>query len=225
MIVKWNYEDIRECVYVTLVNQDHDAYFLQDHPSVPWLDLAVVFYIKPCQQQDIYAWITNKNLEEWQVEVTEMFCAAFKNTQRDYPTKITSLNDEIIKLNEMIGIEGTGEEMFEKSKDLKVLTNLYGSMGAVCMLYNNVLADYADKIDGDILIFPSSKHEVILLDDKNYKEYDEYRIIVQMINENEVLPEDFLSNNLYIYRRLDGKVHLLLKDETSDGLEETKPRE
>ena len=51
------------------------------------------------------------------------------------------------------------------SSPFYVLTNIQGINGAVCLLYPQVLKNFAEEAGRDIIILPSSIHEVLLLPD------------------------------------------------------------
>ena len=63
-------------------------------------------------------------------------------------------------------------------------------------------------MDSDLYILPSSIHELIILkaDDMGYG----YREIVQEINRDKSLvsDKDYLSDNVYYYDRLEGKLSI-----------------
>ena len=81
-----------------------------------------------------------------------------------------------------------------------VLTSRYGYLGAAAMLYENVLKRFAESLDSDLYILPSSVHEVILLPIWG-QEKEILQNMVGEINEKEVQKKDILSNTVYRYLR------------------------
>ena len=71
--------------------------------------------------------------------------------------------------------------------------------GASCILYEGVLAEFAERMGSDVIILPSSIHEAILLPDKDEMDYSDMRDMVKSINESEVPDEDILSDQVYRY--------------------------
>ena len=71
--------------------------------------------------------------------------------------------------------------------------------GASVILYPDVLRMAAKKLGGDLLVLPSSIHEVILVRHENIGEYDKIAEFVKEINQKEVLSEDVLSDSVYRY--------------------------
>ena len=60
-------------------------------------------------------------------------------------------------------------------------------------------------MDRDILILPSSIHEVLLLPDDELVSYNDLAHLVTFINQTEV-PEDRLSNQVYLYSRKEDRI-------------------
>ena len=71
--------------------------------------------------------------------------------------------------------------------------------GASVILYPGVLRMAAKKLGGDLLVLPSSIHEVIIMRWENGAEYDEITEIVKEINQKEVMPEDVLLDSVCFY--------------------------
>ena len=82
-----------------------------------------------------------------------------------------------------------------------VLTNQAKLNGASVMLYSDKIRELADRLQSDLIILPSSVHEVLLLPDDHEKKYDFYRQMVEEVNATQVEPEEILSYNLYRYNR------------------------
>lgn len=91
--------------------------------------------------------------------------------------------------------------MNEDELTLYVLTNREKIFGASAMLYSEKLKELADRFGCDLLILPSSVHEVLIVPDDRKREYDYYRWMVKEVNTTQVDPEEILSYNLYRYDR------------------------
>ena len=99
-------------------------------------------------------------------------------------------------LHDMMGLA-----MEEGSLPLYVLTNRERMFGASAMLYSEKIKELADELHLDLLILPSSLHELLLLPDDGTQENDFYRQMVRTVNETQVDPEEILSFSLYRYSR------------------------
>ena len=85
---------------------------------------------------------------------------------------------------------------------LYVLTNKDKMYGASALLYSGQLKILAEKLQSDLLILPSSVHEVLLLEDDREQDYAFYREMVREVNGSQVEPDEVLSENIYRYDRV-----------------------
>ena len=69
------------------------------------------------------------------------------------------------------------------------------------MLYENIIKDFADRWESDVIIFPSSIHEVLIMADKKLYDYDALSQMVADINREVVSEEEVLSDFIYIFSR------------------------
>ena len=89
---------------------------------------------------------------------------------------------------------------------LHVLTNRRGIYGASCMLYRDIIKDFADQEEADVIILPSSIHEVLLFPDHLMFDHAFLCRTVQEINREDVSEEDVLSDRIYIFSRETGTI-------------------
>ena len=89
---------------------------------------------------------------------------------------------------------------------LHVLTNRRGIYGASCMLYRDIIKDFADQEETDVIILPSSIHEVLLFPDHLMFDHAFLCRTVQEINREDVSEEDVLSDRIYIFSRETGTI-------------------
>ena len=69
------------------------------------------------------------------------------------------------------------------------------------MLYPSVLKDFSNQEEKDLIIFPSSVHEVLLLPVSDPSQGTHLSSMVREINQAQVPREERLSNQVYLYRR------------------------
>lgn len=91
---------------------------------------------------------------------------------------------------------------------LYVLTNSRGINGAACMLYPHVLKEFAESLGEDLIILPSSIHEVLLTPSSVSLPPEELNEMVQAINQSDVPAEDRLSDHIYYFSRIQGCLYL-----------------
>lgn len=83
---------------------------------------------------------------------------------------------------------------------MDILSNEAKVDGAAVMLYPDEFKPLAEKFDDDVVIIPSSRHEVIAMPAGNISS-EEAAEMIQNVNSTEVEPQDVLSDHAYIYRR------------------------
>ena len=197
-----HFDTIKDKIVYKVVNYRSNEKLLEQVPHKRILDLAVVFY---CLLDNEYgrsatALIYNNNLKNWNVTIDDVYRAALKNTPDLLHSKISSM----AALFEKCGVNVDGEEVDLKDyvpSDMYVLTNESKLNGAACILYENVLYDFAQKLGADLYILPSSVHEVILLPKLSMFEKDELVNMVKEVNTEGVAADEVLSDHVYEYNR------------------------
>lgn len=197
-----HFDTIKDKIVYKVVNYRSNEKLLEQVPHKRILDLAVVFY---CLLDNEYgrsatALIYNNNLKNWNVTIDDLYKAALKNTPDLLHSKISSM----AALFEKCGVNVDGEEVDLKDyvpSDMYVLTNESKLNGAACILYENVLYDFAQKLGADLYILPSSVHEVILLPKLSMFEKDELVNMVKEVNTEGVAADEVLSDHVYEYNR------------------------
>ncbi len=93
------------------------------------------------------------------------------------------------------------------NKILYLLTNSSMRFGSFYLCMPDVLGEIADKYSSDLVIIPSSKHELLFLkrDDVGLPLCC-IKDMVHMVNQTELKPKDILSDSVYIYDREERKV-------------------
>ena len=197
-----HFDTIKDKIVYKVVNYRSNEKLLEQVPHKRILDLAVVF---SCLLDNEYgrsatALIYNNNLKNWNVTIDDVYKAALKNTPDLLHSKISSM----AALFEKCGVNVDGEEVDLKDyvpSDMYVLTNESKLNGAACILYENVLYDFAQKLGADLYILPSSVHEVILLPKLSMFEKDELVNMVKEVNTEGVAADEVLSDHVYEYNR------------------------
>ena len=197
-----HFDTIKDKIVYKVVNYRSNEKLLEQVPHKRILDLAVVFY---CLLDNEYgrsatALIYNNNLKNWNVTIDDVYKAALKNTPDLLHSKIRSM----AALFGKCGVNVDGEEVDLKDyvpSDMYVLTNESKLNGAACILYENVLYDFAQKLGADLYILPSSVHEVILLPKLSMFEKDELVNMVKEVNTEGVAADEVLSDHVYEYNR------------------------
>lgn len=193
-----------------LIHRESNTLLLEQIPHIPWLDLEAVFYL--CLQEDdqslMTALIHNEHLKIWNTTPEELWQIAMENSPRIFPPVISSMACILEELMEENGYELELPDLEAVPAPFYVLTNTCGIHGAVCMLYKDVLKNFAEGTERDLIILPSSIHEVLILPDDGDISYEEMSRLVTQINDSEVPASDRLSNQIYLYTRTTGTITL-----------------
>lgn len=188
------FEAIEGKVVYRLVNYEANEKLLEEIPYVPYLDLAIIFYVM-LEFNDFGTagmLIRNEHLEMWNVPQEVIYHKACENTWRLLPVEFHTMKDVLDELQQ--GITYTGENI------LYVLTNQIRSFGASVILYDGCLEMIGKYLGDNYFVLPSSIHEVIIVPEKKAP-WGGVGLseMVQEINRTQVDDEDVLSDYAYYY--------------------------
>ena len=200
-----DFQYVRDRIFYKLINYEKNTKLLEDVPYFRWCDLAVVFYygVEENVLGRASILIHNNHLAMWEQTADTLYRTAQFNMKKSMPELLIPMSELV---EEMTGIK------LERSDDIKmyVLTNRVKLNGASAMLYSDKIRELADSLHSDLLILPSSVHEVLLLPDDSEEQYDFYRQMVEEVNTTQVEPEEILSFNLYRYNKDKSKIEEIL---------------
>lgn len=229
------FEKIKGKIFYKLINYKMNQKILREIPHFKFLDLAMVFFIMvSCDEQGVAsALIHDQHVCGWQITPGELKETACQNTWETYPAVIKRMEDVISEMI-MIDIVGENDDSdviredmqygdfdydevesvireevenlkADKNMDMYVMTNSIRTNGAACIIYPEVLKQFAEENNSDIYIIPSSIHEVILIPGTEWPKEKLDRMIME-VNESELDPVEVLSDHVYIYRREDNEI-------------------
>ena len=185
--------------FLPVINAASNQSLLKTMPHIPWLDLAIVFYLYIQENEDgiMTAAIYDHHIKTWGITVDDLYRQSLINTPSLFPPSISSMSCILESLD-------PGHLHYDPSlpdTPFYVLTNKNGINGAACILYKDTIKNFAEGMDRNILILPSSIHEVLLLPDDELVSYNDLAHLVTFINQTEVPAQDRLSNQVYRYSR------------------------
>jgi len=186
-----------------LIHFQKNEHLLKDIPYIPYLDLAIVFYLllETTERGTATILITNEMINYWKVSVGELFTISLKNTPELLPAECKPMH---IVIQELLQ-KPLSDECFEQSC-MFVLSNQYRHFGAACMLYEKILEDIGKQLNEDYYVLPSSIHEVIILPSSCNLAHTDLNDMVTEINDTQVSTEDVLSDHAYYYSRKEKKL-------------------
>ncbi len=213
-----DFKTLQPRIMFKLIHAASNDRLLENIPHIPWLDLAIVFYLSLDRSSSgqMTALIHNEHLDIWNLSLKNLWSCALHNTPLSFPAEINSMNRLLKKAAQKNFASSYDEETIqeiltqnESAAPLYVLSNELGLNGACCILYHNILKDFAERIGSDLIILPSSIHEVLLTPNYPDVSYEELSNMVTTINRTEVSPEDQLSNQVYLYTRADSRIQIV----------------
>ena len=162
------YAAVEERIYHKVVNYEKNRKLLDDVPYFRWHDLAVIFYyaMEEAAFGRASILIHNNHLDMWGQPAEAVYRTACRNMKQHMPDLVLPM---CRLLEDTMGIR---MEESENSMPLYVLTNRERIFGASAMLYSDKVRKLAEELNTDLLILPSSVHEVLLLPDDKAQNYD-----------------------------------------------------
>lgn len=193
-----------------LVSMEKNKELFEDVPYVPFLDLAIVFQclVEHEALGNASILIRNSHLQMWNKSKEDVYELARSNTPGLLPPQIKGMGEILGELlgpadRERLSGEASTENCAEEIAEIPmfVMSNSAHVNGASVILYEGALAQFALRLQKDIIILPSSIHEVILIPfggeyDRRYLEE-----MVREVNATQLDAMEILSDRVYIYKR------------------------
>lgn len=186
-----------------VIHYEKNSDLLKDLPHVPYLDLAIVFYLllETTEKGAATILITNEMLHYWDISLEHLYQIALENTPNILHAEFKPMRVVIQELMHKPLCEADLED-----NCMYVLSNHHRHFGAACMLYTRVLEDIGNQLNEDYYILPSSIHEVIILPVSCTMGQEEINEMIVEINETQVSEEDVLSDHAYYYSRANNRL-------------------
>jgi len=197
----YDYEAVKDKLVVNVVNTWRNNDRFEMIPHVEKEDLSCIFKIVVVSDKDHKATITVNNamLQAWGISSEQLYKEAMANMQRIDPPFMQSMHSVLSSFGVLPDDDIPEERM------MYIISNDSKMGGAVYMFSDELLSGLAEKINSDLIILPSSIHEVIAIS-AEFDHIEELEEMVRSINSTQVEPEEQLSDNVYYY---DAKEHEL----------------
>lgn len=204
-------EYIKNNVSVQLINAEVNADYLQGAAHTKFLDLAGIYRVKiPVKGKFASYVLTYEHLNSLGIEVQELYEWATRNDAETANFSGASLIQTMLDM--VPEFEDLEPSMMDRSPNMWVFTNEAKLFGASVLLHPETFSPLAEKWNGDLLIFPSSVHEVIAVK-YDAERLEEYQCMVSEINSSDDIEiEDFLSNSVYVYKKSSGTIDIAGKE-------------
>ena len=194
-----DYAKAQDRIVMKLINAKKNAKLLQQVPHILIYDLAIVFLFTVCDFTHAYSTILihNSHLKLWNVKVDDMYETAKTNSIRILPPRLDNLHDVFEEI--------TDESLdFLEELNINILTNPLKIFGATCMIYPDLLEDIATIYEDDMIIIPSSVHEVLIFPKNNLPDgytLEDINTMIETVNTTELSDMEVLSDHVYYYHR------------------------
>ena len=180
----WSYERIKARLYVEMVNRKWNEQYLEHKYYVPFLDLAVVYYIdtqldyKNAPEHRGTA-VTKDIFKIWSVEPEVIWKQVLENMGKESLFLMLVVTEEENSLM-------TFEDAFQKNQ------------GALALLQKSILDEAKKKLEEPFYILPVSIFELMIVPESQADEVEEMKKAI--IESNHEMPVEYLlSNNVYYY--------------------------
>ena len=216
------FDTVKDRILYKLIHWERNTKLLKDIPHLKWNDLAIVFYYLFEDERFGKATILIKNshLAMWKIDRETLYKNARSNMPRLQPDEMIPIRQVIedIMLNynsshmDIIddGLrQGYDDIMNGQEPVMYLLSSQDKYFGAAVILYSKALKKLSEKLNRNLIILPSSVHEVLLVPDDNVAETEFYREMVKEVNDTQLEPEEILSYNVYYYDRFTEQITVM----------------
>lgn len=215
----FDFKAVKNDIVLRLVNYERNREMLKCCPHKKFLDLAITFrYIANRDQLGIASsLISNEEFAEWDIDIEDLYQIALFNTMREFPWHMDSLAKVIVdcirrrmpaETAQELEEELTVLERTENGVNMFVLSNDSGINGAVSILYDSVIKNFAKVQECNVFILPSSVHEVMLVPETAETGPEFLEGLVQDANQSAVGLIDLLSDHIYYYDKEKDQIYI-----------------
>lgn len=207
-----DFQRVKNKIACKLINANANREMLKSVPHINWLDLSIVFYMMLGQSESgqMTAMICLEHMEMWGTTAEELCQIAYKNMEHLLPLKIMTMTEVMKEMMQKNLGEAFTEELEDGLEDMGgikpiyLLTNNVGLHGACYMIPGLGIEQFAEEIGQDLVVIPSSIHEVLTVPYEAGMDLAYMSHMVQNINRENVPKEDWLSDRVYYYDRKEG---------------------
>jgi hypothetical protein len=190
-------EHVLENVVFFVTNEERNSSKKEELPHRDFLDLTAFYRVMINDEENGMAMsylVKNQHIESIGISEQELYEAAMKNADKEeYSAK--SLHEMYA---EMLGIPV--EAIPLNPIPMYVISNKNGMYGASVLMHTKYIREVADRIGSDLLILPSSIHEVIAVP-VGLESIEQLKWMVREVNTSDVSEQEILGDGVYSYSR------------------------
>lgn len=194
-----DYRQVKDKLRLRLVNKESNLKYLEQGPYRLETMGAAVVYVEmedDLKTSHMGARITHELAKGYGVSEKQLFEDALLQTRLCCPYTFQSMESLI---EELTG-ESTEEVTGKIGIPMYILSNQDKLHGAAVSLYPETFPQIRGMLGEDFYVLPSSIHELILIRKSDGYTPRDLRDMVREVNSSQVLPEEWLSNEVYEYR-------------------------
>lgn len=197
-----DYNKVKSRIIFKLVNFERNKELLKEVPHFRFLDLAIVFncLVESRSSGSATILIHNHHLNYWNITRDDLYALALKNTPVLLRYDLRDMTDVLKELLSELDFR-----KFSDSADIicpmYVLSNQHKLNGSVCILYQNLLKSFAERLGSDLYILPSSIHEVLIIPACANDSGTDLSDMVREVNATQLSREEVLSDHVYYFSR------------------------
>lgn len=203
------YDKVKTRIVFKLINYERNRELLSTVPHFRFLDLAIVFncLVKTDHTGTATILIQNRHLSFWNITKDDLYALAVSNTPKLLQYDLRNMTDVLKEL--LCGDSDIPAELCtDSSCPMYMLSNRSKLNGSGCILYQNLLQDFANRLNSDLYILPSSIHEVLIIPADKNSSYDELSNMVREVNATQLSKEEILSDHVYYFSKESGRLTL-----------------
>lgn len=193
-----NYENIKDYLFINVINANTHKQELENMPHTIVGDLAIVYriMIQTTGERFCSAKITNQMMDAYGIDVATLHEDALISSPKIMVPKYIPIETFLLGVPEDVAYQ-------QKDKQLIIVSNEHNTDGAASMFYPNLLHEIACKLDHDLYIIPSSTDEVLALSDSPTLNQEHVKNTLHYVNKTIVDDEQRLSETIYHYSKQD----------------------
>ena len=193
-----NYENIKDYLFINVINANTHKQELENMPHTIVGDLAIVYriMIQTTGERFCSAKITNQMMDAYGIDVATLHEDALISSPKIMVPKYIPIETFLLGVPEDVTYQ-------QKDKQLIIVSNEHNTDGAASMFYPNLLHEIACKLDHDLYIIPSSTDEVLALSDSPSLNQEHVKNTLHYVNNTIVDDDQRLSDTIYHYSKQD----------------------
>lgn len=206
-----DYELIKDSICCTLINKEMNYDLLGNVPHRDILDLSVVYkYAFKQDNNNCTVLITNNLMKNLGVTEEELYNNSTSGNSVLFKHDVEGLDNLLMKMLEedkisedSLTFKGLVSELDRVNPKLIVASNYPKFYGSNVLLDKKCLAEIRDRFDHDLIVIPSSVHEILICTDgdTNEKVLESYKEMVKSVNDSELQVEEILSYSVYVLKQ------------------------